>query len=234
MLKVKELWKIFSFAVVAAVFGLMMASCVETGDEEEEEETTPAKPGYAEVRFSWDGDQAPFIDVIAANDSDVTYWYETIYYPLYNDSSISDEDLLNVYVSHMAKYKGSPLLPKIYVNPSWGPTSTGDVNKSVYFDIDAGNYTAVCTVIDPEFDDTYDIVANYKITNGTNGATKYHEIAFDVYKYLSGVTDHDAWIKTKTYDKDNTTPLLEKKKAGFLKKVQKDDVTYYVFKRPKA
>jgi len=55
MQKVKNLWKLLSLGVVGATFGLMMASCVETGDEEQTQ--TPTTPDSYKVSVgTWDLD----------------------------------------------------------------------------------------------------------------------------------------------------------------------------------
>jgi len=193
--------------------------------------TVTATWDAAEVRFAWETAQQPNIDMIMVDSVMVDWWYHAVY-DQYDDPSLS--------TSHMPRYDGSPMLPKdLYTSVSAGGSGS-TVNKNKYFPIAMGNYTAICTVVDRTFDDpdTFDIVANYGITLGTGGKTSYRTIGFDVGLFIDlentpGADDPDNWI---TDTDDGTAPggppyLNKKRPAKFLKKVQKDDVTYYVFRR---
>lgn len=321
MSKLLKQWKFLSLGVIVAAFGLMMASCVETGDPVDDgysvtlksttgfldfydnfvvetsngapmqgatgagtyqkdslveiyagrapagysfygwnsiptvafdnlydDETAFDMPGKdvalqaffarnppeaAFVRFSWEAEQIPNIYMISASFVDVDYWYTEVYDKEYADLDDADYALK---ASHRPFYDGNYMVPNaLFTNDD--PSNVE--NKSTYFGTYAGDFTAICTAIDPIYSDTFDIVANYKVTAGTATAPKYHEIGFDVGLWIDientpGADNPDNWVVISNPSTDDTKPVLEKKKAAkFLKKAQKGDVTYYVFKRAK-
>jgi hypothetical protein len=173
------------------------------------------------VRFTWEAYQRNYsiLEIIAGYD-DVKHWHDNIYMlPGYVDDDATDIPL----------YDGSyDIREKIY---SSSRPQYATRYKGVYLSTSKGNYTAVCTVND--FYNTFDIVANYKIRVGDAGTVRYYEVAFDVKSIIDGRDDR-GWIwgdyggNPRTYD-----PLLEKAPAKrLMKKIEKDDVTFYVFRRP--
>jgi hypothetical protein len=119
-------------------------------------------------------------------------------------------------------------------------------HKGVYLPIAEGSYTAVCTILDSSFinladdrDDndepnTVDIVANYTIAIeevSPENALQFFEIAFDVRAFLDG-DDDKGWFD-EARDNPFTGPHLVKAQAKKVKKIVKDNVTYYILHRAK-
>jgi len=170
------------------------------------------------VRYTWEQVQEPNIQSIAASKDDVYSWYEDVF--LAGDY-IEDD------ATDIPLFDGSPDIPNNIYSRTLH-SENGSPHKSVYFDISADHYTAVCTVDDPAFDNIADIVANYTIE--IEGKKAFFEIAFDVGTFLAG-EDDVGWIGDK-YDNPDTVPRLEKTPAKkMVKKLQKGNVTYYVLHR---
>jgi len=182
--------------------------------------------GDAKVRFAWESAEQRFIQSIAANTEDVAYWYEEIFLSgYYNDLDATDYPY----------FSGNENVP-VNLYSRTLHSETGSPYKGKYFDTYEGGYTAVATVEDRYIYDPYygpqlyDIVANYAIDVDGAGGRAFFEIAFDVGVFLDGYDDI-GWFDDSFYD-DAAPPRLEKKKAAkLLKKLKKDGVTYYVFKR---
>jgi hypothetical protein len=180
----------------------------------------------ANVRFSWRLAEQSSIQSIAANTKDVADWYNTIFLgDDYNDLDATDYPW----------FVGNRDVPENLYSRTLH-SSNGSPNKGKYFVTYEGNYTAVATVEDYEIDDpdgephVYDIVANYTLDVTSSKGNKFFEVAFDVGNFLDGNEDK-GWFDDSFKD-DQTGPRLEKKKAAkLLKKIKKDNVTYYVFKR---
>jgi hypothetical protein len=183
------------------------------------------------VRFTWEAAEQSSIYMIMASEEDVAWWYDAVYFwQGYDD--VADYIAL-LHMSHRPLGDGSDMIPNnIYKNED--PTNVK--HKSKYYAIDEGEYTAICTVIDTLFSDTFDIVANYDIYVDEDAHMAYFEIGFDVGLFLSGeeLENPDTWVLKDAFDNPATPPNLVKakaKKTKFLKKVKKDNVTYYVFRR---
>jgi len=198
-------------ALIIAAIGLLSSSCIVEDD------------GTAKVRFTWERNQMPFIQSIAASYDDVQKWYNYVYMA----ADYIEED-----ASEVPKYNGSQYIPdNIY---SSALPQSAERYKGFYHTILAGKYTAVCTVDDIVFNRTYDIVANYQIDVSGSGTIRYFEVAFDVKRYLNGNSDK-GWI-WEDYGSDPNTndPLLQKAPAKRLvKKIEGDGVTFYVLSRPR-
>jgi len=192
----------------------------------------PPVDGQASVRFTWEQAESGNITHISASENDMQWWYDEVYM----DEGNVDEDFTDVPL-----HQGSAMLPDGLLTPQ---NAENNPNKSTYFEIDAGTYTAVCGVED-EFG-LAEIVANYTITINeatatTDGADKFFEIAFDVGTFLAGEDDL-GWFGDE-YDNPNTDPRLQKLiRKGKVKVVTKKfekagatmDVTFYVVRRVKA
>jgi len=185
-------------------------------------ETTKLEP---QVRYTWAAAMQTNIQSIAANDEDVADWVRNVFL----DSAYNDLD-----ATDYPEFSGSPDIPQnIYSRDLHA--ETGSPHKGVYLDISEGMYTAVCTVEDlvlvddDGFPHVYDIVANYEISIGSDGKS-FFEIAFDVESFLND-DDDIGWDKYKDNNKNTPERLKKKKAAKLLKKIVKDDVTYYVFRR---
>jgi len=197
--------------------------------------------GEAQVRFTWPDaarTDRGYDIVVSASYIDVQYWFDEVF---------NGDDYSQGYDnSDTPMYEGSPRLPNNLYKSSDPATY---VNKSEYFDIDDGSYTAICSVTDE--DGIFDIVANYTITVNratatADGADNWFEIAFDIIDYIDyyGTPDGEGdtgWFGAE-WDDPNAPPMLEKAKPKKLakkytaKKVTKGgsiDITYYVFHRAK-
>ncbi|MDR2694141.1 MAG: hypothetical protein LBB74_07995 [Chitinispirillales bacterium] len=186
------------------------------------EATFVAKPNPAAVRFTWELSAQSKIQSIAASFSDVDSWYTSVY---------MSEDYVEEDASDIPMHYGSTQLPNNIYSKTMH-ASSGSPHKSKYFSIsegdDDGQYTAVCTIDDPAFDNIADIVANYDVS--VTGNNVFFEVGFDVDTFLAGEDDL-GWIN-QIRDNPYSDPRLEKTKAKKLvKKVQKDNVTYYVLHR---
>jgi hypothetical protein len=186
------------------------------------------------VRFTWEAAEQSNIYMIMASEEDVDWWYDDIYYNQGYDEMADSAALLHI--SHRPLGGGSAMIPNnIYKNED--PTNVK--HKSKYYAIEPDtNYVAICTVIDPEMGDTFDIVANYYIFIDDDTDKSYFGVGFDVGLFLEGEEWDDdiadTWVLKEAFDNPATPPYLQKaktKKAKFLKKVKKDNVTYYVFRR---
>jgi len=205
---------LLSAAVVAAV-AMLSSSCVVVVDD---------GVNGAEIRYTWAGYYNNEIVSIRASYSDVDYWYENVWYKYYPNVPLE--------ASHTPKYEGSTQIPN-------GIYSGGNTRyKGVYHKISKGTYTAVCTVEDPLYEDIYDIVANYEIIEYyyLSGQTTYYELAFDVGRFLSGGTNRDKYFEFDYYDNRNESPILKKsaESTPLINVVEDENVTYYVFRRPKV
>jgi len=227
----------------------------ETLDAEEYEDTLSFEmPGSAvkatawflyktpEVRYTWETAQEPNIYLISASEEDVASWYSDVYEDIYLAGLETDDpDEILLYVSHIPWYDGAKVPNNIF--PTLNDTDPS--RKSVYYKVNPDYYTAICTAIDPILKDTFDIVANYYIEAGT--AKPYFEVGFDVGLFVDPTLDPnydpnddpdpDLWVLLDKFDTKVTAPNLNKTKNSkavkLLKKIKKDNVTYYVLKRPK-
>lgn len=209
----KKFKKLLLLSVAVVAVGLLASSCIVVDAD------------GAKIRYTWESSQQRYIESIAASFDDVDYWYETVWYRY---SPLVPED-----VSHRPRWEGSKLIPNnIYSN-----TLKSTKYKGTYHSISAGNYTAICTVNDPLYEDTYDIVANYEIKEYyfMAGATTYHELAFDVRRFLSGNDRPDSWFEFDVYENSSETPILFKAPESadpLVRVIEEDNVTYLVFRRP--
>jgi hypothetical protein len=210
--------KLFLAAVVIAAVGLLSSSCIIVVSNE----------GDTQVRYTWEASQQPYIYSIAASFGDVKDWYDEVWYDHY--------PTVGVEVSHSPRYDGSTLIP----NNIYSSTMSSSQHKGQYYKILPGKYTAICTVIDPQYRDTVDIVANYEIKkyvyDDGESSTSYYEIAFDVRRFLSGNYESrpDAWWRSAQYDNPNDRPMLMKtpESGPLLNVIEEENVTYLVFRRP--
>ncbi|MDR2694143.1 MAG: hypothetical protein LBB74_08005 [Chitinispirillales bacterium] len=199
--------------VVAITAGLLPSSCV----------VTVADEGSAMVRFTWEAYQRNYsITDIIAGYEDVKHWHDYEYMA----AGYADDDFTDVPL-----YNGSyDIRDKIYSSrlPQYATKY-----KGVYQSISAGKYTAVCTVEDFRYNNTFYIVANYTITGGASGAVNYYEVAFDARAIIDG-TDDLGWIWGNYGEYPRTDEkLLEKAPAKRLaKKIERDGVVFHVFRRP--
>jgi len=211
----KRCAKLLALAAVVATVGLISSSCLMVGD--------------TQIRYVWESSQQNNIISIAASFGDVKYWKETVWYGYWPDVPLE--------MSHDPKWDGSTQIP----DNIWSSTIKSTQYKNYYFPISEGRYTAICTVHDPLYDDTYDIVANYEIkeylyANG-DPRTTYYELAFDVRKFLSGNDKPNTWWYLEDYDNPNARPSLTKTPASpdakpFMKVIEEENVTYIVLRRP--
>jgi len=176
----------------------------------------------SKVKFTWDSAEQGAILSIAASAADVDYWYENDYLP----SEVAGGTI--------PLFEGSPDLPNNIYSQTIGSTS----NKSRWFPIEEGYYTAVCTFEDEDFAGSYwDIVANYYPVE-VAGTDTYFEVFFDVGGFFSGLTD-EYW--KFNYDVEPFADYLTKSKAraNKLTKVGTKNfdnggkVTYYLIHRQK-
>jgi hypothetical protein len=171
------------------------------------------------IRYTWPQSENSLIEYVEAGESMINWWYENIW----GDSDIDIEDF-----SDEPRNDGNP-----YINGSIFKKGGTPNNYGNYYYIDAGSYTAVCSVSDPNpaLDVIWEIVANYKINYSTSPASDaFFDLGFDVIEYLDGNTDTGFKF---TYGAENRNKLF---KAKTLKKKLESngvtmDVTYYVFAR---
>jgi hypothetical protein len=168
------------------------------------------------VRYTWEAAEQDKIQSIAASYDDVKSWYEGTY---------MSEDYIEEDASAIPTHDGSHDIPDNIYSSTLGD----EEYKGQYLGIEEGEYTAVCTVDDPQYDKIYDIVANYDIN--VVGDKMFFEIAFDVGTYLAG-EDDKGWYD-EPVDNYYVKPTLEKipGKKKLAKKFVKNDVTYYVLSR---
>jgi len=183
------------------------------------------------VRYTWKSSEQYLISSIDADYDAVEAWVNDVY----DAEGYNKLDATAEPISH-----GSKEIPEnIYSS-----TLKSDEYKGKYFGIsegeDNGWYTAICTVVDSinpiELGDSisyhiWDIVANYDVSvSEDTPERKYFEVGFDVLTFLEG-EDDSGWIP-EIRDNPYDNPRLEKSKATkLLKKVKKNNVTYYVFHR---
>jgi len=179
----------------------------------------------ADVKFTWSKEAQPYIYKVSASNKDVNWWYENVYNRL--------KDTLPERFSRMPGASGGLFVPNgVYTNEAPDDIS----RKDVYYPMSEGSYTAICTVLDTSSNtpDTFDIVANYNIEHGEDGAVKHYEIGFNVDLLLSGNLiwkdkPDVLWFQT---DIDEVLGGLEKSNAAKLRKTLKEGgVTYRVFRR---
>jgi len=208
----KRCTKLLLLATVVAAVGLLASSCIVVVED------------GAMIRYTWESSQQPYIMSIAASYSDVDNWYETVWYKYYPNVPLE--------ASHTPKYEGSTQIPNNIYSDNFRSTKY----KGVYNTISGGKYTAICTVEDPLFGDTYDIVANYEITEYyyLTGETTYYELAFDVGLFLSGNDRPNTWWEFDSYDNRNEAPILSKTQESdpLVKVIEEKNVTYIVLRRP--
>jgi hypothetical protein len=210
----KKFTKLLLLAAAIATIGLLTSSCFVVGD--------------TKIRYVWESSQQHYIVSIAASFTDVDYWYKTVW---------STWPEVPLEVSKQPKWEGSTEIPNNIYSSNFKSTQY----KGVYFPISQGEYTAICTVDDPIYGDTYDIVANYKIKEylyaGGDPSETYYELAFDVRRFLNddNPNNGDKWWYLDEYDNKNTRPSLTKTPTSskpFLKVFEDNNVTYLVFRRP--
>lgn len=212
----KKFTRLLLLAAAVVTVGLLASSCLINGD--------------TKIRYVWETKQQPNILSISASYRDVDDWLNEVWYPYYHDVPLD--------VSHTPKYNGSTEIP----DNIYSSTLKSTKYKGVYLPITYGSYTAVCTVVDPRHRDTVDIVANYRIKDyvyvSGDPSTTYYELGFDVGYFLSDDKIlPDLWWYLDEYDNSREQPGLTKTPASsaskpFLKVVEKEDVTYLVFRRP--
>ncbi len=206
---VRPEFRALAFTVAVAVASLSV-SCVVTGDA-----------GSAMVRYTWEDSQVRrgYIQEIIAGYEDVRYWRDYVY-PVLNVYEDASDDPL---------YGGSyDIRDKIY---SSDLPYYANRYKGVYMSISPGNYTAVCKVYDIGLNNTYYIVANYKISVGGPGTVMYYEVAFDVRAFLDGNDDLGWEFGNYGEDPKDDDPMLEKAVgAEFVGRLEKGGVTYYAFR----
>ena len=170
------------------------------------------------VRFTWYKVDEPNIVSIIADEASVANWKTKVFL---------DEEFVEEDATDTPNYPGIPGIP----------TEIFPTYKSQYFAVPVDNsgvglYTAICTVYDPEFDNTAYIVANYEVTpTGDEEQNIFFEIGFDVGTFLAD--EGTPWIKE---DRDNpqTDPRLEKRKVKkSVKTFKNGKVTYYVLHKAK-
>jgi len=195
--------KLLLLAAAVVTVGLLASSCIIIVDDN------------SEVRYTWESRQQSKILYIAASYEDVYNWKRDVYYGL---SYVEDD------ATAFPMYDGSRDIP----NNIYSYTMNSTYYKGRYLPISSGKYTAVCTA-----EDQYgyaDIVANYNIS--PNGTYRYFEIAFNVREILAGY-DVSGWDIFKL-DNSNDAPFLSKTpNRALVKTIVKEDVTYYVLRRPK-
>jgi len=181
------------------------------------------------VRFTWEKkvqspqDMSGVLLSIAASYEEVEDWYTNEFNgPTYNDVDATDYPY----------FVGNRDVKDTLYSCTIHGTATTPHYKGKYQRTYEGNYTAVATVQDTAFDNIFDIVANYTLSLEESGGKKFFEVGFDVLTLLAGEDPSELGWLGESYANANTAPLLTKTKAAkLLKKVQKDNVTYYVFKR---
>jgi len=232
MLRLKKFFSLgLTVATVAAV-GLIASSCVE-------DEPEVYYDGTAQVRFTWENaalDEVYSIEVLASY-NDVSAWLYEYDYGHYNQGVDNTAEPL---------YDGSRKLPTPFYHSDSRITYG---NKSKYFGIDAGRYTAICTVEDQH--GFFDIVANYTITinrktASSDGTDKWFEVAFDILGYIDETPTlddylYDEWpVALDEYNRSNIAPMLTKSPVNKLvkkKSVKTEtedgsiEIDYYVFRR---
>jgi len=210
-----------------------------TGWYEESDLPPTYYDGEAQVRLSWPDSarRAGYDILVSASVTDVEYWVEEVYG---SDDYVLDD------ATDFPRNDGNPSLPNNFYKSAEHAQTV--VNKSKYFDTDAGSYTAVCSVEDQY--GIFDFVANYTITVNpatatADGADKWFEVVFDIIDYIEYYnTDEggpdDTGVFLDDYDNPNTPPRLVKAPAKkpikryTSKKVTNAgtiDITYYVLHR---
>lgn len=198
----KKFTKLLLLAVSVATVGLLASACIIVVDTD------------AEVRYTWESRQQTKIVSIAASYDDVAYWKQEVY----NKYSYDSNDATDVPL-----WTGSHDIP----DNIYSQTINSVYYKGRYLPISTGKYTAVCTA-----EDQYgyiDIVANYNIS--INGSYRYFELAFNVREILAGeeVSGWDLFKLDNSYD----GPFLSKEPTkALVKTIVKENVTYYVLRRP--
>jgi len=168
---------LLSATAVAAVWWLS-SSCVVSNEDK----------GSATVMFTWSNAEFDYIQSIAASYEDVRYWRENVY---------DRQNYINDNITAYPNWEGSSdIRDKIY---SKDRPQDATRYKGVCLPISKGSYTAICAVNDNPFmanDNTYYIVANYKIDVGAPGTKRYYEVAFDVRSVLDGIDGRGdtAWV----------------------------------------
>jgi hypothetical protein len=157
----------------------------------------------------------------------VDNWYRTVWYVYYPDVPLD--------ASHRPEGDGSNQIPdNILSNRNRSTKYNG-----IYHPIRTGSYTAICTVYDKTYGDTYDIVANYEIEEYRffTGEKTYYELAFDVATFLSGSTRPNSYFEFDVLDSRGDPPIFYKSAASdnpVVNVIEEDNVTYYVLRRPKV
>jgi len=208
--------KILSMGLLVAALGLLVSSCVV--DEDYYVRYTWRSVDVAGTTYTGNGTPLAYkISSIAASEYDVKGWKDD----WYKDVDATDIPL----------YAGSPDIPNnIYSSTLLNYTQY----KGVNLPISEGSYTAVCSVEDITFNNVVDIVANYKVPfNSSNG--NYTEVDFYVAEAIASTagTD-DSYARSWGFSDPDIAPTLNKTPAkSLVKTFEKDNVTYYVIRRPK-
>jgi hypothetical protein len=185
--------------------------------------------GLAYVRYTWALNQQPNLLSVSASTADVKWWVENVWL----DGALPDE----AFVGDKAPAAwGNPSAPDNLYSSTIG--SSGSAYRGVYYPVDPKVYTAIASVIDPQYSDTFDIIANYRIevdegTSSAAGEDWYFELGFDIAAALADVGDYKF-----QYSPDKNRPYLFKskllKKETIVKKGAKMDVVYYIVPRKRA
>jgi hypothetical protein len=172
-------------------------------------------PADADVRYTWEAAEQANILSISASYLDVLDWYENVFLGDSYDPSVN--------ATEFPVSRGSAWIPNNIFSSSINSTQY----KGTYQQIAQGSYTAVCTVVDTQFDtpDTTDIVANYDIE-----PYLYTEIAFDVGTFIAG-EDDKGWFDEVREESDDNPRLQKAPGKKLAKKLKKGNVTYYVLHR---
>jgi len=235
--------KILGLGLIAAL-SMCMVSCIE--DEYESQ---------AFVRFAWPTVEQAGMWYIFANEKDIEGWYKDVW----NDvANIDDEDF--VFRSSFNPNRHGGISSPIYSDPTEninnvtifargpGNPSGKHPNNGRYFHVYPGTYIAVCSVDDPNFDVTWDIIADYTIRTFTSTSSsiedeeRLFEIAFNLTKFLDApdtlASTRYGWYGLEPGTFDN--PTLNKRRPAnkvFSERITKAggtmDITYHAFARPR-
>jgi hypothetical protein len=233
MLKFK---KILGLGLLVAAMSMFTASCVEDDDEKFD--------GDAYVRFVWERSWQPYMYYISASFNDVEDWYEQVW----NDPGIVNDDFVYRPTFNPQTMSGIPGLPSIFTMQN---NTSVHANNGREFRVAPGRYIAVCSVNDPDFDDTiWEIIADYTISvdHAVDPYDRFFEIGFWLTDFFSenpqntqGNPDGLSWgWYGHEYD-DGDAPRLSKRGTRApriaTQKIKKGgatmDVTFYAFPRTK-
>ncbi len=189
--------------------------------------------GGASVRFTWEATHNQDIFAIWVSKDDVEDWYNDVYRGIYL-ANVDPEDPNDIY-NYVSDIPQNPGIDDEQLDGFYNRDISSSLNnKGKYWFVYGGDYTAVCTVIDPDYGDTTDIVANYKVDD-EELYEYFFDVGFDVGLFLAGSEVPSDWVVLKQYDNQHERPELEKSKSkpALLKVLKKGNVTYYVLRRPR-